>query len=81
MFVENDAISNENPYPANFESFDEAVLSQQSQREFMKKIAARSQLYKLFPQTTSYVERKFHVYGKRKNADFHVETASGSRQT
>ena len=34
-----------------------------------------------FPQTTSYVkenEKKIHTYGKRKNAYFQVETASGS---
>ena len=34
-----------------------------------------------FPQTISCAEAKFLINGKRENAYFHVETASGSRQT
>ena len=38
-----------------------------------------------FLQTTSYVEENekkiSHMYGKRENANFHVEAASGSRKT
>ena len=35
----------------------------------------------LFPVNNFLCSIIFHVYGKRKNAYFHVETASSSRQT
>ena len=33
-----------------------------------------------FPQTTCYVEEEFHVYGKREDAYFRAEAATGNRE-